>query len=162
MTREEKLDWLCRLRSEICVYIPKRWLIPIYNALDTAIDELEQETVSKENYDHEYFLRKELELKVERLEEQLARQKAELEQNKNELEFYGERFEPNTFKWFRKYLILLNKVIQVRDGIENQVKFWSLPSKRTDESVLNARKVKAQSYKYCLEGLDKLIEGEKI
>lgn len=160
MTRKEKIDWLYRLRSEICVYIPRSWLIPIYNALDTAIDELERETVSKESYDREYFLRKELELKVAKLEEQLARQKAELEQNKNELDLW-ERFKPDAFKWFQKYLILLSKVIHIRNGIENQVKFWNLPSKRTDESVLNARKAKAQSYKYCLEDLDKLIEGEQ-
>ncbi len=33
-----------------------------------AIKALEQETVSKESYDHEYFLRKELEMKIARLE----------------------------------------------------------------------------------------------
>ena len=37
MTREEKLDWLYRLRSEIYVYMPKKWLIPMNNALDMAI-----------------------------------------------------------------------------------------------------------------------------
>lgn len=105
-------------------------------------------------------MRKELELKVVKLEEQLERQKAELEQNKNELDLW-ERFEPNGFKWFQKYLILLSKVIHVRNGIENQVKFCNLPSKCTDESVLNVRKAKAESYKYCLEDLDKLIEGEQ-
>ena len=43
MTREEELDWLYRLRSEIYVYMPKEWLIPMNNALDMAIKELEQE-----------------------------------------------------------------------------------------------------------------------
>lgn len=43
MTREEELDWLCRLRSEIYVYMPKEWLIPMNNALDMAIKALEQE-----------------------------------------------------------------------------------------------------------------------
>lgn len=43
MTREEELDWLCRLRSEIYVYMPKEWLIPMNNALDMAINALEQE-----------------------------------------------------------------------------------------------------------------------
>lgn len=43
MTREEQLDWLCRLRSEIYVYMPKEWLIPMNNALDMAIKALEQE-----------------------------------------------------------------------------------------------------------------------
>lgn len=43
MTREEQLDWLCRLRSEIYVYMPKEWLIPMNNALDMSIKALEQE-----------------------------------------------------------------------------------------------------------------------
>lgn len=43
MTREEALDWLCRLRSKIYVYMPKEWQIPMNNALDTAIKALEQE-----------------------------------------------------------------------------------------------------------------------
>ena len=43
MTREEQLDWLCRLRSEIFVYMPKEWLIPMKNALDITIKALEQE-----------------------------------------------------------------------------------------------------------------------
>lgn len=44
MTREEKLDWLYRLRSEIYVYMPKEWLIPMNEALDYAIKVLEQES----------------------------------------------------------------------------------------------------------------------
>ena len=43
MTREEELDWLYRLRSEIYVYMPKEWIIPMENALDMAIKALEQE-----------------------------------------------------------------------------------------------------------------------
>lgn len=42
MTREEELDWLCRLRSEIYVYMPKEWLIPMNNALDMAISDLSE------------------------------------------------------------------------------------------------------------------------
>jgi DNA-directed RNA polymerase subunit RPC12/RpoP len=43
MTREEKLDWLYRLRSEIYVYMPKDWCIPMHKALNMAIDTLEQQ-----------------------------------------------------------------------------------------------------------------------
>ena len=43
MTREEELDWLYRLRSEIYVYMPKEWIIPMNNALDMTIKALEQE-----------------------------------------------------------------------------------------------------------------------
>lgn len=208
MTRKEKIDWLYRLRSEIAIYIPKRWLIPMYTALDTAIDELQRETVSKEAYDHEYFLRKELELKVTKLEEQIAKQKSEIERqlfnkyinkqsnakndsaqeryqdlydyfmtknfgavnalnelgiNKKELitvrelELW-ERFEPNAFKWFRKYLILLNKVIQAREKIENKFNFWNEPSNCNVESI---RTAKEQVYKRCFRILDELIEEEK-
>lgn len=42
MTREEGLDWLYRLRSEIYVYMPKEWLIPMNNALDMAISALSE------------------------------------------------------------------------------------------------------------------------
>ena len=42
MTREEELDWLCRLKSEICTCMPKNWK-NMSTALDMAIKELEQE-----------------------------------------------------------------------------------------------------------------------
>lgn len=48
MTREEELDWLCRLRSEIYVYMPKEWLIPMNNSLDMAIKALKQYGVLQE------------------------------------------------------------------------------------------------------------------
>ena len=41
MTREENLDWLYRLKSEIFVFMPKEWLIPMADALDVAIRALE-------------------------------------------------------------------------------------------------------------------------
>ena len=43
MTNDETLDWLYRLKSEIYVYMPRPWLIPMGNALDMAIKALEQE-----------------------------------------------------------------------------------------------------------------------
>ena len=48
MTREEELDWLYRLRSEIYVYMPKEWLIPMNDALDMAIKALKQYGVLQE------------------------------------------------------------------------------------------------------------------
>ena len=41
--KEETLDWLYRLRSEIYVYMPKEWLIPMNNALDVGIDTVKRE-----------------------------------------------------------------------------------------------------------------------
>ena len=45
MTMEEELDWLYRLRSNIYVYMPKEWLIPMNTALDMAVETLEQEPI---------------------------------------------------------------------------------------------------------------------
>lgn len=67
MTNAENLDWLYRLKSEIYVYMPKEWLIPMGNALDEAIKVLSTETVSKEAYDSEYYRRKDAELKLHEL-----------------------------------------------------------------------------------------------
>ena len=43
MTKEETLDWLYRLRSNIGIYMPREWNISMVNALDMAIKVLEQE-----------------------------------------------------------------------------------------------------------------------
>ena len=42
MTREEGLDWLYRLRSEIYVFMPKEWQIPMLNAINMAISALSE------------------------------------------------------------------------------------------------------------------------
>lgn len=47
--------------------------------LDLATKALEQETVSKESYDHEYYLRKEFELKIDKLQRQFEKIRAEIE-----------------------------------------------------------------------------------
>lgn len=48
MNREKTFDWLYRLRSNIYVYMPKEWIIPMNNALDVAIKALEQEPRCKD------------------------------------------------------------------------------------------------------------------
>lgn len=69
MTREEAISVLHKIKPT-----PRRAdgksMTHIVNtiALDLAIEALEQETVSRESYDHEFFLRKELEVKIARLE----------------------------------------------------------------------------------------------
>lgn len=45
-----------------------------------VLEALEQETVSKESYDHEYFLRKEFEIKITKLESVLDKIRAEIKQ----------------------------------------------------------------------------------
>lgn len=49
MTREEKLDWLYRLKSEIFVLMPKEWIKPMSDALGDVIKALEQEPTTKNN-----------------------------------------------------------------------------------------------------------------
>jgi hypothetical protein len=41
--------------------------------LNENIKALEQETVSRESYEHEYFLRKEFEVKIDKLQRQLVK-----------------------------------------------------------------------------------------
>ena len=72
MTREEKIELLEKEKAYMLGHGGDRQAI----ALDAAIKALEQETVSKESYDHEYFLRKELEMKVEKLKRQLLEQES--------------------------------------------------------------------------------------
>ena len=67
MTREEAIGII---KSECYVFNPLNLdrQTMVNTALDMAIKALEQETVSKESYDHEYFLRKEYEEKIAKLE----------------------------------------------------------------------------------------------
>ena len=63
MTNEEAINQLQDAKDGYKEYLTDE-------ALNMAIKALEQETVSKESYDHEYFLRKELEMKIAKLEQQ--------------------------------------------------------------------------------------------
>ena len=47
-------------------------------AFGTIVKELEKETVARESYEHEYFLRKEFELKIAKVESILARIEEEI------------------------------------------------------------------------------------
>lgn len=71
MTREEAIghikDVICEnntIKPNIVVFEQEK------EALYMAIKALEQETVSKESYEHEYFLRKEFEIKIAKLEQE--------------------------------------------------------------------------------------------
>ena len=79
MTREEKLELLNRLLE-----IEEKNDIGNLTRTDRREFQewartLEQETVSKESYDHEYFLRKEFELKIDKLQRQLEEQAVKAE-----------------------------------------------------------------------------------
>ena len=73
MTKEE-IEELKGLAASMGLYDDKN---PCKRAviLGKAIKALEQETVSKEVYDHEYSLRKEFEIKIDKLQRRLEEQK---------------------------------------------------------------------------------------
>ena len=77
MTREEAIEIL-----QGAIKKPNTKDGYLGQAIDMAIKALEQETVSKESYDHEYFLRKEFEIKIARLEQHLSLIRAEIESYK--------------------------------------------------------------------------------
>lgn len=82
-------------------------------AFDMAIKALEQETVLKESYDREYFLRKEFEIKIDELQRQLEEQAVKAEFI---LEKIREEIEQDAFKDVNgsKY-IFVNRVNQIID-----------------------------------------------
>lgn len=44
MTREEAIDWLCRLKRQIKIFMPYLWQKSFEDALDVAIKALERES----------------------------------------------------------------------------------------------------------------------
>ena len=64
MTKEEAIELLEKEKAYMLSHGGDRQA----EALDMAIKTLKQEAVSRESYDHEYFLRKELSLKVYKLD----------------------------------------------------------------------------------------------
>lgn len=69
MTREEQLDWLCRLRSEVKIYMPIEWVDHFEDALTESINELSQEptdTVSRGAFEQ---VCKERDIAIEQLHE---------------------------------------------------------------------------------------------
>ena len=70
MTREEKQKAIDALKiSAPIMAITQEEFYDYIQTLNKIMDWLEQETVSKESYDHEYFLRKELEIKIAKIEQ---------------------------------------------------------------------------------------------
>lgn len=70
MTREEAIRELKQFSGTTRLRLSANF----WEALNTVIKALEQETVPREHYEHEFFLRKELDFKVARLEKQIAEQ----------------------------------------------------------------------------------------
>lgn len=68
MTREEAIKVIRKMLACTDLTYRANLNADMVSACHLAIEALEQETVSKESYDHEYFLRKEFEIKIARLE----------------------------------------------------------------------------------------------
>ncbi len=82
MTREE-LKEHCKKQIENCeMWARCKGEKPsgkVYEEHKLILELLEQETVSREVYEHEYFLRKEFELKIDKLQRQLEKIRAEID-----------------------------------------------------------------------------------
>lgn len=65
MTREEATDIM---KAIIYMLEPMYDTDRVEDAVNMAIEALKQETVSRESYEHEYFLRKEFEVKIAKVE----------------------------------------------------------------------------------------------
>ena len=92
MTREE-LKEHCEKQIENCeMWARCKGEEPhgkVYEEHKLILELLEQETVSKETYDHEYFLRKELDLKIYKLERAFDKMRAEIVELQKEYQEYG-------------------------------------------------------------------------
>lgn len=77
MTREEAVELLSNDAFKLCmVQLRDPLFEDCYEALCMAIKALQQETVSRETYDHEFNLRKEFEMKVFELEKKIIEQES--------------------------------------------------------------------------------------
>ena len=71
MTREERKKAIDALKiSTPIMAMTQEEFNDYIQTLNKVMDWLEQDTVSRESYDHEYFLRKEFEIKIAKLEQQ--------------------------------------------------------------------------------------------
>ena len=68
MTREEAIKVIHKMLAYTDLSVRANLTADMIDACRLAIKALEQETVSKESYDHEYFLRKKFEIKIAKLE----------------------------------------------------------------------------------------------
>lgn len=94
-----------------------------YEEMTKPLDrEVEQETVSKEVYDHEYFLRKEFELKIDKLQRQLEEQAVKAESILNKLKaeinknIEQEDFARSVFLYEEKDLDRANKCVGILEA----------------------------------------------
>ena len=95
MTREEAIVMQKAMRDNLYEtgkdYPYRDDMIPLMKeSCDIAIKSLEQESVSREVYDHEYALRKEFEIKAYKLQRQLEKAEHNIDKIKADIEHLEE------------------------------------------------------------------------
>ena len=122
MTREE-LKVHCEKQIENCeMWAKHKGEEPhgkVYEEHKLILELLEQETVSKEVYDHEYFLRKEFELKIDKLQRQLEKIRTEIEQTTSRYCISRERGGSGQVEWSDR-LIKESEVLEIIDKAESE------------------------------------------
>lgn len=87
MTREEKQKAINALKKSAPIMaVTQEEFADYIQTLNKIMDWLEQETVSRESYEHEYFLRKEFEIKIDKLQRQLKKQTMKVDKISAEIE----------------------------------------------------------------------------
>ena len=87
MTPKEKQKAINALKKSAPIMaVTQEEFADYIQTLNKIMDWLEQETVSRESYEHEYFLRKEFELKIDELQRQLEEQTMKVDKIRAEIE----------------------------------------------------------------------------
>lgn len=81
MTKEEREKAINKIMGYLATYLS----VEQYAEAEKIIKELRQDTVSRESYDHEYFLRKEFDFKIAKLEKVIEELKQEPSENIGEV-----------------------------------------------------------------------------
>lgn len=92
MTPKEKQKAINALKKSAPIMaVTQEEFADYIQTLNKIMDWLEQETVSRESYEHEYFLRKEFEIKIDKLQRQLKKQTMKVDKIRAEIVDLGQR-----------------------------------------------------------------------
>lgn len=112
MTREEKQKAINALKISVPIKALTQEEFKDYiQTLNRIMDWLEQETVPRESYEHEYFLRKEFELKIDKLQRQFDKIRAEIAELDNKVcqQFLIEDVDKEVHRAYQDCLDIIDK-----------------------------------------------------
>ena len=115
MTREE-ITKSMSLQDAIQVFKDTNCYGTMDIAKSVILKALEQETVSKESYDHEYFLRKEFELKIDKLQRQLEEQAMKAEPILDKIRAEIEKWHKEGTNWSDIRLMEIENIVNEEQG----------------------------------------------